>query len=78
MGDAKRILTLEENVVSGGLGSLLCETVAEAGMPAMVKRLGIPDVFHCEIGSREDLRALDGIDLEGVTRAARALMANPL
>lgn len=78
IGPVQRILTLEENVISGGLGSILCEIVAEGRINACVKRLGIADAFRCEIGTREDLRTMDGIDVESVARAAQNLLAQNL
>jgi hypothetical protein len=33
-----------------------------------VKRLGIQDIYHCEIGDREMLRSLDGIDVNSVSQ----------
>ncbi|MBF0235475.1 MAG: hypothetical protein HQK65_20940, partial [Desulfamplus sp.] len=67
LAEHHRIVTLEENTIVGGLGSLICEIIAEHGLQARVKRLGIQDTYHCEIGDRESLRALDGIDLKGIT-----------
>lgn len=69
LAGSRRVVTIEENSIIGGLGSLVCETVAEAGLPAKVKRLGIQDIYRCDISDREGMRALDGLDLEGVERA---------
>jgi transketolase len=68
LAGSRRVVTVEENSVIGGLGSLVCETVAEAGLPARVKRLGIQDTYRCDISDREGMRALDGLDLEGIER----------
>lgn len=59
---AKRIVTLEEHSIFGGLGSVVCEFLADAGLLIPVKILGIPDKIRCEIGTRETLRRLDGIN----------------
>jgi transketolase len=42
---AERIITLENHVVSGGLGSLVAEALFEAGMVRPLARVGIPDRF---------------------------------
>lgn len=68
LAGSRRVVTVEENSIIGGLGSLVCETVAEAGLPARVKRLGIQDTYRCDISDREGMRALDGLDLEGIER----------
>ncbi len=41
----KRIVTIEDNVVSGGFGSALMELLAERRYPADVLCIGIPDEF---------------------------------
>jgi transketolase len=62
-----RVVTMEENTIVGGLGGLVCEVVAEHGLHTQVKRIGIRDTYRCEIGDRESMRSLDGMDLDGVT-----------
>jgi transketolase len=67
LATSRRIVTMEENTIVGGLGGLVCEVVAEYGLQTKVKRIGIQDTYRCEVGSREDIRALEGMDLEGAT-----------
>lgn len=75
LGGARGILTLEENVLAGGLGALVCETVLDAGLPARVRRLGIPeDAIHCDLGTREQLRDADGFGAADILAAARRLV----
>ncbi len=40
-----KIVTVEDHNIIGGLGSAVCEVVAESGIPCKVKRLGVPDMF---------------------------------
>jgi transketolase len=42
---AERIMTLEDHVVTGGLGSLVVEALFTAGIQRPVVRVGIPDRF---------------------------------
>ncbi len=42
---AERVMTLENHVVSGGLGSLVAEALFEAGVRRPLVRVGIPDRF---------------------------------
>jgi transketolase len=60
---AKAVLTVEEHVLNGGLGSAVIETLAEAGMAdgKRFKRLGIPDVFPDKYGTQDGLMARYGI-----------------
>lgn len=66
--EAKRIVTLEEHTVAGGLGGIICEFLAENNLLLPVKIFGIPDTFRYEIGNRAHLRSLDGIDVLHVVK----------
>jgi transketolase len=57
---SKRVITLEEHSVIGGLGSIVAEALSD------VKVYGIPDIYHFEAGSREYLQKLDGVDNETI------------
>lgn len=64
------ILTIEENVLAGGFGSAISETLGEAGLLKPVRSLGISDVFVTH-GSQEDLRKTLGLDPEGIVRTVK-------
>ncbi|MGH8259598.1 MAG: transketolase C-terminal domain-containing protein, partial [Steroidobacteraceae bacterium] len=57
----RAIVTLEENVVAGGAGSAVAESLAAAGLTLPILHLGLPDRF-IEHGSREDCLAAAGLD----------------
>ncbi len=59
-----KVVTCEEHSVIGGLGSAVCEVLAEE-CPVKVKRIGMQDVFG-ESGSAADLVHKYGLDAEGV------------
>jgi 1-deoxy-D-xylulose-5-phosphate synthase len=66
----KKIITVEENVLAGGFGSAVLETLEQNNIDGIkVKRIGIPDKF-VEHGSQEILRKKYGLDKEGIYRAA--------
>jgi transketolase len=71
-----RVLTVEEHSVHGGLGSLVAESMAEAGVAAALRRLGIPEGQFSKAGPRGEIRAWCGIDRAGIARAARELLAS--
>ncbi len=62
----KRIATLEEHTISGGLGGLICEFLAGVEMLIPIKIFGIPDIFQHKVGDRDELRLLAGIDVSRV------------
>jgi 1-deoxy-D-xylulose-5-phosphate synthase len=57
-------------VLQGGFGSAVLEVFAEAScFPRAFKRLGLPDVFATH-APQSVLRAMFGIDADGIERAA--------
>ena len=68
------IITVEDNAVTGGLGSAVLEFMADHGYQMRVRRLGIPDRF-VEHGSPEELHRLCGYDAESILAAIRNMHA---
>ena len=67
-------LTVEAHNVNGGLGSLVCEVVAEHGLRCRVLRLGARDAADGHSGSESHLWERHGISADALTEAAtRAL-----
>ena len=64
----KRIITLENGTIKGGLGSAVLEFMADNGYKPDVHRMGIPDQF-IEHGSVPELCRLCGIDSDSIVRA---------
>jgi transketolase len=69
------ILTVEEHNRTGGLGSAVGETLAEAGASVRFRRHGVPDE-HVVLGPPAALYARYGLDAAGVESAARALITS--
>ena len=64
-----KVVTCEEHSVIGGLGSAVCEVLADE-YPVKVKRIGMQDVFG-ESGSAADLVKKYGLDAEGVYKSVK-------
>jgi len=61
------VLTIEDGVIQGGLGSAVLEFFADHNYSVRVKRLGIPDNF-IEQGSPDELYAMLGMDENGISK----------
>ena len=61
----QHIVTIEDGIRKGGMGSAVLEFMADHDYTPQVKRIGIPDVF-VEHGSPEELYHLCGMDEEGI------------
>jgi len=71
----KRVVTVEENTLSGGFGNSVARFLQEAGINnVQLQCLGIPDEF-VEQGTQAALRARYGLDAEGITRQVLTLLA---
>jgi 1-deoxy-D-xylulose-5-phosphate synthase len=66
-GKFKKIITVEDGSIMGGMGSAVLEFMADHGYSARVQRLGIPDHF-IEQGSVAELHHECGFDTEGIIR----------
>jgi len=71
----KKVITLEDGCIIGGLGSAITEFANDNGYHnAEIHRLGIPDRF-VEHGTLEELHHECGIDLDGIIKAANKFVA---
>lgn len=62
-----RIVTVEDGVRNGGLGTAVTEWMSDNGYKPQITRIGLPDSFvsHGTVG---ELKHLTGIDAEGIKR----------
>ena len=51
----KNIVTVEEQTLSGGLGSLVLEIISDLGMKNIVQRIGLEERYYFENGGRDFL-----------------------
>ena len=64
------LVTVEENVISGGAGSAVLEALERMRRPLNVMQLGLPDRF-VEHGDPASLIAECGLDAAGITRSIK-------
>ena len=69
----KKIITIEDGVRSGGMGSAVLEWMSEHGYSPVIRRLGLPDEF-VEHGKVSELQAIVGIDKDSIKRAIQELL----
>lgn len=71
--DTRRIVTVEDHTIMGGLGSAVAEVIVESGLACGFRKLGIPDVYSI-IGLHEDLMSYYKIDTNGILDTVREIM----
>lgn len=67
--ETKRIITVEDHNIIGGLGSAVCEVLSEE-YPTKVERMGIPDCFG-RSGKAEELMKYYKIDSSAIVNKVR-------
>lgn len=67
------VITVEEHNVNGGLGSLVAEVMAEAGIGIPLKRLGIPDGEYAAAADRGWMRQHHGFDAQAIIALAKTM-----
>jgi len=68
----KHIVTVEDGVRTGGMGSAVLEWMADHGYDPQVTRLGLPDTEFVEHGTVAELRKLIGLDAESISQTILA------
>lgn len=63
-----RVITVEDGVRDGGLGSAVLEYFADKGYTAKVTRIGMPTDTFVEHGTIAELQKLYNMDVEGIKR----------
>ncbi len=69
----KKIITVEDGCVIGGMGTAVIEFMADHNYTAMVKRLGIPDRY-IEHGEQPELWKECGFSVEGICDSVHELL----
>jgi transketolase len=72
-GSVTRLVTIENHVVSGGLGTAVAETLVDHRVRQPLTRLGLPDQW-LECGSVASLQDKYGLTVDRLTEAIRGLI----
>tara|TARA_B100000315_G_scaffold248800_1_gene279096 strand:+ start:704 stop:1630 length:927 start_codon:yes stop_codon:yes gene_type:complete len=69
------VVSVEENTLDGGLGSLIAETLLDNGViPVKFLRIGLSSKFSSIVGSQKYLRKCYGLDAESISSRVIALL----
>ena len=69
----ERLVTIENHVTTGGLGSAVAETLVEHRIPRPLTRLGLPDQW-LECGSVASLQEKYGLTVDRLAETVRDLV----
>jgi transketolase len=65
----KKVLTVEEHSIIGGLGSAVAEILTTYGWQGQLQRMGIYDAFPIQVGASDYLRTAYGLDKGNIKKA---------
>jgi len=71
----KKVITIEDGCIQGGMGSAVLEFMADHGYQAQVKRLGVPDRF-IDHGTQQELYVECGYDVNAIIATATQMLAS--
>jgi transketolase len=63
----RRVVTLEEHLLAGGMGSAIAEIFVDEGVTTPMLRIGQDDRFVFDYGGREVIWEKYGLDVQGIT-----------
>ena len=72
--ETRRILTVEEHNVIGGLGTAVADVIAVSGKGCAFVKVGLPDCYS-EVGYPEDLYSFYKLDTDGIIEKVRELLS---
>ena len=70
LGTLPKVVTIEEGVLDGGVGSAIAALVVDRRLTCEVLRLGVPTQF-VPPGSQDELLKIHGLDVDGVLKKIR-------
>jgi transketolase len=70
-----QVLTIEQHSTHGGVGSLIAELIAENGLNAKLKRLGVPEGTFTKNWTAPDNKVFFKLDAKGIAETLNSLLA---
>lgn len=68
LNQSKRVVTLEEHLIDGGLGSIVAEVFVDNNVTLPMKRIAIPDKYCYTYGGREAIRRTIDLDTDSIVK----------
>ncbi|MBT3515291.1 MAG: 1-deoxy-D-xylulose-5-phosphate synthase [Nitrospina sp.] len=72
----KKVLTVETHYVTGALGSLVAEVIAENNLSCHLKRFGVKEVTRGAVGSREYMNRQSGLSADIIAEETAKFFIN--
>ena len=74
LSGVSNVVTLEEHLLAGGMGSAIAELFIDEGISTPTLRIGQKDRFVFDMGGREEIWRIYGLDVDGITHSVTQWM----
>lgn len=68
ISQSQKVVTIEENLINGGIGSIVAEVLVDNEITLPLKRIAIMDKYCFKYGSRESIYQLYGLDTNSIVK----------
>jgi transketolase len=69
LASSKQVITVEENLLTGGLGTLVSELIVDNNLNVSLKRIALEDKQYSIFGSRDWLLEKNGLDVKSICKS---------
>jgi transketolase len=76
LSNSSQVITIEEQSLSGGFGSAICEFICDNQLSCKVLRFGLPENYIFENGSRDYLLDQNGLSIEKIKNLVNQFIQN--
>jgi len=76
LSNSSQVITIEEQSLSGGFGSAICEFICDNQLSCKVLRFGLPENYIFENGSRDYLLDQNGLSIEKIKNSINQFIKN--
>lgn len=68
ISQSQKVVTIEENLINGGIGSIVAEVLVDNEITLPLKRFAVPDKYCFKYGSREHIHKLYSLDVNSIVK----------
>jgi transketolase len=76
LNDSDYVITIEEQTLSGGFGSAVCEFICDNHLQCKVLRIGLPDHYIFDNGTRDYLLDHNGLSVDAIKNSITKFLEN--
>ena len=72
----KKIISIEEHNIIGGLGSSIADVIATNSLDTTLYKIGINDIFAKGYGTYQEMKKMNNLDSESIYEQVKKILSN--